>query len=327
MQALLQEWELRLPQLEGNNIVSIYFGGGTPTLFIEGIEAILNRVTAQEITVETNPESLTVASIKTLYSIGVNRISIGIQSFNNSLLKQLGRLHTAQQGIDAIEITRRAGIENITIDLMYELPHQTLSIWEETIKTSCSLPITHLSLYNLTFEPNTIFKKKEKKLRPYLPDEETGATMLKRALFLFEASGLKRYEISAFARNNHISIHNIGYWTNRPFLGYGPSACSYFNGKRLRNICQLNHYIKMLNSRSLPIDFEEKLPFLRSLHEKIAIGLRVTKGMPLPNLPPSTQHLLYQLSQEGWITYSTNYVKLTEKGTLFYDTVAEKIIL
>ncbi|MCB1073419.1 MAG: radical SAM family heme chaperone HemW [Chlamydiia bacterium] len=327
LKALLKEWEMRLPQIEDKEIASLYFGGGTPTLFVEGIEAILKRTSAPEITVETNPEDVTLPLMEKLHNLGVNRVSIGVQSLNNPLLKHLGRSHTAQKAIDAIEITRRAGIENITIDLMYELPYQTLETWEETVDKACSLPITHLSLYNLTFEPHTVFKKKEKELRPQLPDEETATAMLNNAIIRFEKAGLKRYEISAFARNNQISVHNSGYWTGRPFLGYGPSAFSFFNGKRFRNICHMNHYIKKLNEGSFPIDFEEELPPLRSLHEKLAIGLRLTEGISLPNIPLSTQKLLQELDREGWLTYHADHAKLTEKGTLFYDTVAEKIIL
>ncbi len=327
LQALLKEWEMRLPQIEDKEIVSIYFGGGTPTLFIEGIEAILKRICAPEITVETNPEDVTPQLIEKLDDLGVNRVSIGVQSLNNSLLKHLGRSHTAQKAIDALEITRKGGIENITIDLMYELPYQTLESWEETVDKACNLPITHLSLYNLTFEPHTVFKKKEKELQPHLPDEETAAAMLSSAISRFEQAGLKRYEISAFARNNQISVHNSGYWTGRSFLGYGPSAFSYWEGKRFQNSCNMNHYNKRLTQGMFPIDFEEKLSPLSSLHEKIAIGLRLTKGIPLPQLPLSTQKLLQELDQEGWLIYDPLHAKLTEKGALFYDTVAERIIL
>ncbi|MDN3508463.1 MAG: radical SAM family heme chaperone HemW [Candidatus Neptunochlamydia sp.] len=327
LQALLKEWEMRLLQIENKEILSLYFGGGTPTLFIEGIEAILKRISAPEITVETNPEDVTPQLMEKLYDLSVNRVSIGVQSFNNSLLKHLRRSHTAQKAIDAVEITRNAGIENITIDLMYELPYQTLETWEETVDKACSLPITHLSLYNLTFEPHTVFKKKENELRPHLPDEETAAGMLNSAITRFEKAGLKRYEISAFARNDQISVHNSGYWTGRPFLGYGPSAFSYWEGKRFQNFSHMNKYNKRLAEGTFPIDFEEKLSPLPSLHEKIAIGLRLTKGLSLPNIPLSTQKLLRELDQEGWLTYDTPHVKLTEKGTLFYDKVAEQIIL
>ncbi len=327
LKALLKEWKLRLYQIKDKEIVSLYFGGGTPTLFPEGIEAILQEISALEITVEANPEDVSPELMEKLHRLGVNRVSIGVQSLNNTLLKHLGRTHTAQKAIEAVEITRAAGIDNITIDLMYELPHQTLDTWKETVDQACALPITHLSLYNLTFEPHTVFQKKEKKFRPHLPDDETAAEMLNYACIQFEKSGLKRYEISAFARDGKISIHNTGYWTGRPFIGYGPSAFSFWEGKRFRNICHMNKYIKSLEEGTFPIDFEEELSPLRSLHERIAIGLRLKGGIPLINLPVSTEALLKELDQEGWIKYDKNHARLTDQGTLFYDTVAEKIIL
>lgn len=318
---------MRLPEIEGKEIPSIYFGGGTPTLFCEGIEAILKQVSAPEITVETNPEDVTPELIERLVSLGVNRLSIGVQSLSNPLLKVLGRTHTAQKAIDAIALAKQGGIDNISIDLMYELPHQTLETWKDTLEKAAELPITHLSLYNLTFEPHTLFHKKEKELSPYLPDEETAAEMLQTACTTFETHGLKRYEISAFARKDLISIHNTGYWTNRPFLGFGPSAFSYLHGKRFRNVPHMGRYLKVLDSKTFPVDFEEKLPTLAALHEQIAIGLRLTQGIPLPPLPSPTQAILSSLAQEGLITLSPTHAQLTPQGLLFYDSVAEKIVI
>lgn len=326
LKGLLKEWEMRLPQITGKRLSSIYFGGGTPTLFLEGIAAILKKITAPEITVETNPEDVTPELIKALYNLGVNRLSIGVQSLDNTLLKHLGRNHTAQDAIDAIHLAKKGGIENISIDLMYELPHQTLNAWKETVKQAAALPITHLSLYNLTFEPRTLFYKKEKELRPHLPDEKTCLKMLDFACDTFEKEGLKRYEISAFARNDQVSIHNTGYWTGREFLGFGPSAFSFLKGKRFRNVCHMNKYLKALEQNTFPVDFEEHLPFPASLHEQIAVGLRLFKGITLKDLPSETHILLQKLDKEGWIHYSQNHARLTEQGKLFYDSVAEEII-
>lgn len=326
IEALLQEWELRLPEIEGRDVASIYFGGGTPSLSVEGIRQILQRVSAPEITVETNPEDVTPELMKTLHSLGVNRISIGVQSLSNPLLKHLGRTHTAQKAKEAVYLAKNAGIENITIDLMYELPHQTLELWKETVDEAVSLPITHLSLYNLTIEPHTLFKKNESALRPHLPSEEEGKAMLDYACRRFEEEGLHRYEISAFARNDQISIHNTGYWTGREFLGFGPSAFSYMKGKRFRNVCHLQKYIRACSQRKFPVDFEEELPYPASLHEQVAIGLRMTEGISIDHLPQNTQDILKELEESGWLKIESHRATLTEQGRLFYDTVAEKII-
>ena len=327
LKAILKEWEIRFPEIEGNRTVSLYFGGGTPSLFPEGIAAILERVQAPEITVEANPEEITRENIETLFHLGVNRLSIGVQSFDTTLLKHLGRTHSAEKGREAVEIAHSVGMKNISIDLMYELPYQTLKSWKNTVHQACSLPITHLSLYNLTIEPHTLFKKREKELLPHLPHEKTATYMLQTAIDFFEAQGLKRYEISAFARNSQQSVHNTGYWTARPFIGFGPSAFSDFKGKRFQNVCDLKRYIKLLEEGLLPVGFEETLPPLKSLHERLAIALRLTEGISLPILPLSTHQLLQKLDREGWLVYHNHHAKLTEKGTLFYDTVAEQIIL
>ncbi|MCB1084735.1 MAG: radical SAM family heme chaperone HemW [Chlamydiia bacterium] len=327
LEALCKEWELRAPFLEGREIVSVYFGGGTPTLFPEGIEKILTLTGAKEVTVEANPEEVTPQLMSRLYNAGVNRVSIGVQSLSNPLLKVLGRSHTAQEAIDAVHTTRKAGIENITIDLMYELPHQTIESWEETVKQAVDLPITHLSLYNLTIESHTLFHKKEKELSPHLPSDDACAEMLKRACDHFEGAGLHRYEISAFARPGYESVHNSGYWTGREFLGFGPSAFSFWEGSRFQNICHLRKYVKKLKKGELPVDFSEKLSPLRLLHEQLAIGLRLTKGIPLPALPPFSQKLLSRLEREGWLTRTKERITLTPKGQLFYDTVAIELIL
>ncbi|NGX51025.1 MAG: Oxygen-independent coproporphyrinogen-III oxidase-like protein [Chlamydiae bacterium] len=323
--ALLKEWELRLPLIEGRKIVSLYFGGGTPTLFIEGIEAILERIRPNcEITVEANPEDVTHDLISHLKNLGVNRLSIGVQSLDNTLLKHLGRNHSAADAHLAAHTAHRAGIENITIDLMYELPHQTLESWKETVERACRLPITHLSLYNLVFEPHTLFHKKQSSYAPHLPSPEESTEMLHYACDHFEKVGLCRYEISAFGRP---SIHNSGYWRGREFLGYGPSAFSYMEGKRFRNVRNLNKYIKRVEEGAPPVDFEERLSPLASLHERLAIGLRLLEGIEMEELPPSTEKLLYEIEEEGLIIYKKPHISLTERGLLFYDTVAEMLVL
>jgi len=323
--ALMREWELQLPLIENQEIVSLYFGGGTPTLFMEGIEAILEKCHPDcEITVETNPEDVTPELMSRLKGLGVNRVSIGVQSLDDALLKHLGRTHTANEAMQAVITTREAGIENITIDLMYDIPYQTLRCWKETVEHACTLPITHLSLYNLVFEPHTVFHKKREALGPSLPSSEMSVEMLNFACHYFEKMGLKRYEISAFGRP---SIHNSGYWTGREFLGFGPSAFSYMEGKRFRNTCHLKKYCAMVEEGKVPVDFEEKLEILASLHERLAIGLRLVEGIEMEDLPSSTEKIVKEIEEEGFLIYEKPRLTLTEKGRLFYDTVAEKIIL
>ena len=182
---LKKEWQWRKPLLQGKEILTVYFGGGTPSLLEpDTISELLEMVGGNptEITLEVNPETVSYERMAAYKKAGVNRISIGVQSLDDSELITLGRNHGVSKASDAIKITKDAGFDNITIDLMFELPNQTLASWEKTLSKATQLPITHLSLYNLTFEPHTSFYKKQKELLPLIANEENRAAMLEMAI-------------------------------------------------------------------------------------------------------------------------------------------------
>lgn len=330
MQGLKKEWDLIRPELDGKKIVSLYFGGGTPSLLgPKALAEILGWIKPDsdaEITLEVNPDGVTLEEMQAFYSTGINRISLGLQSLDNPLLKTLGRLHSAQQAIESVHLTSEAGFKNITVDLMYEIPGQTLPIWQATLGSLQNLPITHLSLYNLTFEPGALFYKQQKQLSPLLPSPQECLEMLNAACNSLPTLGLQRYEISAFAKPGFESRHNTGYWTGRPFLGLGPSAFSFWEGRRFRNVCHLKKWHTLLSQNLLPRDFDEKLSPLASLHERLAVRLRLFAGAPR-NEYPVDPALLEKLVSKGWITLSPTLIQLTDEGRLFYDSVAEEIIL
>jgi len=329
LRALRLEWEREHSKLDGKKIVSVYFGGGTPSLFgPEALGEILKWIEPSncEITLEVNPEEITLPLMQAFAAIGINRVSIGVQSLHDPTLQMLGRKHSAQKAIDAILQTSQAGISNITIDLMYEIPGQTLESWQHTLSQLKNLPITHLSLYNLTFEPETVFFKKKEKLAPLLPPPEINLAMLEAAVSHLEQIGLKRYEISAFAKPGFASCHNTGYWTGRPFLGFGPSAFSYWEGKRYRNISDLKKYASALEAHRSPVDFEEALPYPASLHELLAIRLRLLEGVDTRDFPVDPA-LYHRLASKGWLSLESPRARLTALGLLFYDSVATEIVL
>ncbi|MBS0626195.1 MAG: radical SAM family heme chaperone HemW [Verrucomicrobia bacterium] len=328
-EGLEREWELRWPQIENKQIASIYFGGGTPTLFGPAeIGAVLQRIpfsSTTEITIEANPEEATEELLSQYRSIGINRLSLGVQSLDDRSLQTLERIHSAHRARDAIFAAKAAGFDNISIDLMYDLPGQTEASWHYTLDQLSSLPISHLSLYNLTFEPHTSFYKKRETLLLQVPPPETSLKLLQSAVDKLESIGLKRYEISAFGRP---SVHNSGYWTGRPFLGFGPSAFSYWEGKRFSNVSNLHRYSKQLQSNQLPVHFEEALPYPANIRERLAVQLRLREGVDTTswNLPPETLATLDSLSKNGLLEKDTDRWRLSEKGMLFYDTVATEII-
>ena len=340
--ALLKEWQMRLPQLQGKRVVSIYFGGGTPTkLKAKDYALILSTLYSSsiafapdcEITLEANPEDVTLNEMKELCALGINRISLGVQSLMDEELILLGRTHNAARSLSAIAAAHTAGIKNLSIDLMFELPRQTLNSWEKCLKALSTLPITHLSLYNLTFEPHTLFHKKKEHFLPQLPSDEERLAMLQLAVSSLESLGLKRYEISAFAREGKQSRHNTGYWIARPFLGLGPSAFSYWEGSRFSNVSHFQKYLSALEEDRFPVDFKEKLPFPQNLQELLAIRLRLLEGVDLAlfsaahgPLPSSLEKRLASLVEKQWLSWEGDRIRLTPLGQLFYDSLASEII-
>jgi len=334
-EGLALEWERSLPLLAGKRIVSIYFGGGTPTLFApDGIGAVLARVrdTALlspdcEITVEANPEEAGKGLFEKLARLGVNRLSIGVQSLDDRSLAVLERSHGAKLAKAAIQEAYGAGLANISIDLMYDLPDQTESSWQYTLNEATALPISHLSLYNLTIEPHTSFYKRRGEL--CLPKPEASLRMLDAAIQAIEKMGLKRYEISAFVKKGMESRHNLGYWTGRPFLGFGPSAFSDWEGERFRNAANLQRYVRSLRKGESPVDFSEKLPYPANLKERLTVRLRLFEGVDLglfAPLPSETRAVLERWAGEGHLIEQGARIRLSERGALFYDTLAAELI-
>lgn len=337
MEGFYLEWQQTLPKIQGKKLRSIYFGGGTPSLMgPDAIAKILSWVyasfnQAEEVTLEANPENITFDLMLGYRKAGITRVSIGIQTLDNQILKTLGRLHSGMKAIEAVHYTFEAGITNISVDLMYDLPHQTLLTWQHTVTRVLELPISHLSLYNLTIEPYTLFFKNQTQLAKVIPDEQVSLTMYRHAVSEI-GKRLPQYEISAFAKPGLHSIHNTGYWLARPFWGFGPSAFSYFENRRFRNVANLSKYHKSLVQGSSPIDFEECLDSVSRVRELLAINLRLIKGVNLTEfqikhgeIDSETTNVLERLIQEGLLINHKN-LKLSERGILFYDTIASEIV-
>lgn len=337
VEALKGEWDRSRALCHGKKVVSVYFGGGTPILLgaakisslIAHILATVTVASNCEITLEANPEEITTPLVRALAAGGVNRLSVGLQTHDDSLLHTLGRLHSGAIALGSIEIAAASGIGNISADLMYDLPDQTLAHWEKTLEGTAKLPLQHLSLYNLTIEPCTAFYRKKATLMPRQPQQEVSAAMFKLACSYLQTQGFEHYEISAFAKGKATSRHNIGYWTNRPFLGLGPSAYSFWDGSRYRNIANFDRYCKAIKEGISPVDFTEKLPPEALLRERLVVNLRLLKGIDLtafPPLPRSLQGAIEELVNDGLLSYTHERLHLTERGLLFYDTVATHLI-
>lgn len=342
MHGLKAEWDKWLPYLQHKKIETVYFGGGTPALLgAERIRTILGWIenslpfssSTPEITLEANPENITKELMHQYRDAGINRVSIGIQTLDEPLLASLSRLHSPQAAIHAVRNTFEAGISNISIDLMYDLPGQSLASWQNTLQRAVDLPIRHLSLYNLTIEPHTVFFKRREAIAKLVPDEATSLAMYESAVDILAEGGLRQYEISAFAKGNDYARHNVGYWTARPFLGFGPSAFSFWEGSRFRNVANLSKYTKALDTGFSPVDFTEKLEPDSSRRELLAIQLRLVAGADLSAfevqhgpLDAETNAAIDRLAREGLLVKRGDCLQLTKRGILFYDTVASEIV-
>lgn len=318
------EWQLALPQIADKEITSIYFGGGTPSLFgASGIAPILARISKPadcEITIEANPEECSYELLKSFIDLGINRVSFGVQSLDNRSLQQLGRLHSAEKAHRAILDAAKAGFKNTSIDLMIDLPDQTEKSWRYTLDQLHSLPIQHVSLYNLTVEPHTAFFKQG--VAPLTG--ERSLKLLTLGVKKLEELGFMRYEISAFAKPGFASRHNTGYWTARPFWGFGPSAFSFWNGERFRNVANIQRYVRNLKEGMSPVDFRERLPFPQNEQELFAIGLRRVDGVE--KVPDAAKKIVEKLKDQGLLIERKGRICLSERGLLFYDTVATELV-
>lgn len=336
-QALVKELESYQDLLKDRFVPSIYFGGGTPSkLSSSSIQKILSKVSElcphlsenAEITLEANPEDLEESYLKRLQSAGINRLSIGVQSLDDSSLQTIGRKHAALETIEKIHLTARI-FENITIDLMYDLPNQTLHSFENTLKNVKNLPITHVSLYNLVIEENSAYYRKKDAIQKKMPKEKESLQMLEMAISSLEEMGLKRYEISAFAKDGYISCHNSGYWLGREFLGLGPSAFSYLNGSRFQNILNFQKYIELIEKNRRAIDFTETLDQDHSLKELFLVELRMLKGVlvkRLEQMPKEFKDAAMKKVKDRYLEIADNRIRLSKKGTLFYDAIASDLI-
>jgi oxygen-independent coproporphyrinogen III oxidase len=318
---ILKEWEQKR-ELINTPLTSVYFGGGTPSLLPSSFyREFLEKIPMKddcEVTLEANPETLTLKLLSEFKESGINRLSIGVQAFQNRHLQLLERTHSSQKAVDCFHLAKQAGFKNITLDLMYDLPNQTIEDWKESLEIALTLPIQHIALYNLTIEPHTGFHKKKQTFQ--FPSEELSNEMLNYAVKRLAQQKWERYELAAFCLPGFESRHNSGYWTGRPFLGLGPSAFSYWEGARFRNQTHFNRWVKGVNGE-LPLeDFREKLSSLENQKELFALKLRLIKE--------SAETLLdvAPLISNGWIEPFQKGYRLTEKGKLFHDTVAEEIM-
>ncbi|MDP4203244.1 MAG: radical SAM family heme chaperone HemW [Bacteroidota bacterium] len=285
--ALCTELTSRVSYLKNDPLETIYFGGGTPSLLSTGhLSAIFESIqnhwdtsNCKEITLEANPDDLSEEKLKELSELPINRLSIGIQSFNDNELKLLRRRHTAQQAVDAVKRAQKY-FSNISIDLMYGLPEQTISSWENTISEALALNIQHVSAYHLTYEEGTLLERKRREGRVFPVLEEESVTMYRLLQNMLQEKGIEQYEISNYATPGFHSRHNSSYWEGIRYLGIGPSAHSFDGESRQWNIANTLQYISGIE-QGTPHFEKEVLSETDKYNEMIMISLRTRNGILL----------------------------------------------
>ncbi len=299
VQSLIQEMHLRKDYLKNEVIETIYFGGGTPSLltprmFQQIFSTIYELFTVDEnaeITFEANPDDITPVYLKDISALPFNRISMGIQSFDDVDLKAINRRHTAQQAKDAVKIAQKSGFNNISIDLIYGLPNQTLASWQQQIEHVFSLNVQHISVYGLTFEKGTKLWRQRENAELEAVDDDTMNEMYDLLLITMEENGLEAYEISNFAKPGFRSRHNSAYWKLNPYLGIGPSAHSYDGESRQWNVSSNTKYIRAINDNKEYFE-NEVLTANDNYNDYVMISLRTREGANL-NFIESNYGILY----------------------------------
>jgi oxygen-independent coproporphyrinogen-3 oxidase len=285
VEALLLELEKRSAQYKGWEMGSLYLGGGTPSLLsygnlmriMEGVQRLYKISPEAEITFECNPDDLIPGRLEELKNAGINRLSIGIQSFVEQELQLMRRSHNAAQAVKSVEDAATAGFKNTTVDLIYGIPGQTEEGWIQNISRALTLPVSHLSAYHLTYEAGTVFDHWRKKGKIVPVTDELSEKMYKILRLKLEESGFEHYEISNFAREGARSRHNQLYWSGDAYLGFGPSAHSFEGSQRSWNVSSLKDYMAGI-AADLPINEYESLSNKEQYHDYLITTLRTTRG-------------------------------------------------
>jgi oxygen-independent coproporphyrinogen III oxidase len=321
--ALSEEWR-RAREEFPLAVETVYFGGGTPSLLsaplFSAMSWPLHDAALQEFTLEVNPATVTPEKAKAWHGAGVNRISLGAQSFDAGMLKILGRQHAPDDIAETCALLRGHGFDNINIDLMFALPGQSLAMWEKTLHAALACEPDHISAYALTYEEDTPFFEKLSR-GEWRQDEEREIAMFERTREILGAAGLAGYEISNFARPGFESLHNLAYWRGADYLGLGPSAVSTIGGLRWKNLPDTAAYAKRLaRGESVRTELEALDPATLA-KERIMFGLRMREGVSRAEFGDNAARL-QELAEHGLAVEEAGRVRLTPRGQLVADSVA-----
>jgi oxygen-independent coproporphyrinogen III oxidase len=338
--AIAKELALQANYLQGKQISTIYWGGGTPSLLTEAeLRIILDSIYQHfsvdenlEQTLEANPDDLTKEKLVLFRSLGFNRLSIGIQSFDDDMLKFFNRAHSAVEALKCVELARESGFNNISIDLIYAIPGQSADDWKKTIQTALTLEPEHISAYSLTIEEKTVFGNWNKKGKLKPAEENDAAIHFTTLMDMLEQHGYEHYEISNFCKPGFYSRHNSSYWKQTHYLGVGPSAHSYNSVSRQANISNNSLYQKSIEAGTVPAEIET-LTRENKINEYIFTTLRTSWGCDLSYLNENhgydlaSNGILQKMKDQDWMIQLGTILYLTKKGKLLADQIASDLFI
>ena len=341
VRALCEELRIRKDYLQKEDIETIYLGGGTPSqLSQKELESIFTTIYIiykvkedAEITLEANPDDLTPEYVSMLCQLPINRISMGIQTFQENTLKLLHRRHTAQQAVEAFYRCREAGFQNISIDLMYGLPGETLETWIHDLKQAIDLHPEHISAYHLIYEEGTVLWKLREECQVKEADEDLSVSLFSTLIDMLTQAGYQHYEISNFCLPGLHSQHNSSYWTGKNYLGCGPSAHSYNGFSRQWNVASLDKYMTGISSGQPDFELEE-LDLYTRYNDFVITSIRTCWGMPLSRLQTEYSEELYHYClrmakphlEQGVLQLQDEVLKLTSKGIFVSDGIMSDLL-
>ncbi|MGE7985188.1 radical SAM family heme chaperone HemW [Lysinibacillus fusiformis] len=325
------------------HIETIFLGGGTPTaLSPQQLDKLLTLIhtyipvnSVTEFTSEANPDELSAEKLQVLFEGGVNRLSMGVQSFDQGLLQKIGRTHSNEHVYETIALAKKIGFQNISIDLMYGLPGQTMAQWKDSLEKALALDLPHFSAYSLIVEPKTIFYNQYAKGKLLLPTEDLEADMYDVLMQQMELHGLQQYEISNFAKPGYHSEHNKIYWDNDEYAGFGAGAHGYLEGVRYSNHGPLKKYMETVLAGELPIVHEHEVSQAEKREEQMFLGLRKSEGVKHKiyeeklKVPIVTHYdsVLKELVSKGLLEHDDVGVRLTRKGRFVGNEVFQQFLL
>lgn len=339
---LMKEIEITITETPVKQLKTIFVGGGTPTALNEKqLERLCKGIRENlpfedgEFTFEANPGDLSIEKLRILKEYGVNRLSFGVQSFNNELLERIGRSHRVKDVYRSLDNAKKVGFDNISIDLIYALPGQTINDFRETLREALSLQLPHYSSYSLIVEPKTVFYNLMRKGKLVLPSVEAETKMYETLIEEMESYGLSQYEISNFSKPGYESKHNLVYWDNEEYFGFGAGAHGYINGVRYSNAGPLKKYMTPLVDHKRPIFNETILSIQEKMEEEMFLGLRKVEGVSLSRFKQRFDKDLEQVFQEavttmrnrGLLVVENGYIRLTTEGRFLGNEVFQSFLI